>query len=151
MEAGIEALAGPSLATARESRSLLVDEPGRGPEEDRHVGHLREPRSSVDQLRFEDADRQPPGGPGQPHRTRFIPDAAGGWGPGEERAPRPEAIHREPRQRLTDAGDDEEGGGERSGAGEAQAEIGHEPGEEGGDDQVEEVQGAMGEAGEPTP
>jgi hypothetical protein len=63
-----------------------------------------------------------------------------------EHALRSEAIDRESRQRLAHAGDDEEGGGERAGAGEAHAELGHQPGEQRGDDQVEEVRRRVGEA-----
>ena len=66
--------------------------------------------------------------------------------PGREDALRCVPIHRETGQRLTHAGDDEEPGGERTGASEAEAELRHQPGKERGDDQVEEVRGGVREA-----
>ncbi|MCA1827308.1 MAG: hypothetical protein LC689_10275 [Myxococcales bacterium] len=65
---------------------------------------------------------------------------------GGERALRAVPVDDETGEGLADSGDDEEGGGESAGLGEAHAELGHEPREERRDDEVEEVGGGVGEA-----
>jgi hypothetical protein len=65
---------------------------------------------------------------------------------GPEHPVRSVTIDRESRQGLAHAGDDEEGGGERPRGGEGETEIGHQPGEQRGDDEVEEVRRGVSEA-----
>ena len=68
--------------------------------------------------------------------------------PGGKDALRAVPIHRESRRRLADAGHDEEPGGQRARLGEAEVELRHQPGEQRGNDQVEEVRSSVGEADE---
>lgn len=88
-------------------------------------------------------ERPPALGHTQQHHSQAQQENARG-----QRVSRPEAVDRETRQRLTEAGDDEKHGHQSPDLGEGQTESRHQPRKQRWQNQVEEVRSRMADGDE---